>query len=72
SLVGSAYMDRRSFDLYFESNVLFYDSELTQSLKELQTRYMSESSLLALSEVQGWSMARRAWNNTAAMMGPLL
>lgn len=72
SLVGSANMDRRSFDLNFESNVLFYDSELTQSLKELQTHYMSDSSLLALSEVQGWSMARRAWNNTAAMMGPLL
>jgi cardiolipin synthase len=72
SLVGSANMDRRSFDLNFENNVLFYHTRLTKDLKKLQSSYLQDSKALKLADIENWSLVRQAWNNTAAILGPLL
>ena len=36
TLIGSANMDRRSFDLNYENNILFYDPELTADVRARQ------------------------------------
>lgn len=72
TLMGSANLDRRSFELNIENNVLLYDPELTASLRQCQQGYIDQSRQVTPEQVQAWSVARRLWNNAIAMLGPLL
>ena len=72
SLIGSANMDRRSFDLNYENNILFVDQKLTADLRERQQQYLESSNEVTIDEVANWSIRRRLWNNTIAMLGPVL
>jgi cardiolipin synthase len=72
TLIGSANMDRRSFDLNYENNILFYDPALTAEVWQRQQRYIAESVAVSPDVVEGWSLRRRLWNNTVAMLGPIL
>jgi cardiolipin synthase len=65
-------MDRRSFDLNYENNILFCDSELTASVRERQQHYISKSNAVTRETVAGWSRSTRLWNNTLAVFGPIL
>lgn len=72
TLIGSANMDRRSFDLNYENNILMYDAELTAAMRKRQQHYIERSNLISRETVQTWSMPRRLWNNTLAVLGPVL
>jgi cardiolipin synthase len=72
TLIGSANMDRRSFDLNYENNILFYDAVQTAAIRQRQQEYISRSHAVTREEVAGWSLPRRLWNNTLAMLGPIL
>jgi len=72
TLIGSANMDRRSFELNYENNILFYDLDLTAEMRQRQQQYISHSRLVHPDEVNSWSLKQRLWNNTIAMLGPLL
>jgi len=72
TLIGSANIDRRSFDLNYENNILFYDSSLTEAMKQRQKEYLSSSIAVTVDMVEQWNWPRRLWNNTIAMLGPLL
>jgi len=72
ALIGSANMDRRSFDLNFENNVLIYDPELTQALHARQQDYIDSADRITLEQVENWSLTRCLWNNSVAMLGPIL
>jgi cardiolipin synthase len=72
TLIGSANMDRRSFDLNFENNILFYDSPLTQTVRERQQVYIGSANKVSKKTVAKWSRGKRLWNNTMAMLGPVL
>ena len=72
TLIGSANMDRRSFDLNYENNVLFYDPPLTAEVRRRQDDYIASSSPVSAAEVEGWSWQRRLWNNAIAMLGPVI
>ena len=72
TLIGSANMDRRSFDLNFENNILFYDPALTAEVRRRQDAYLASSRPVTADEVAAWSMPRRLWNNAIAMLGPVL
>ncbi len=72
TLIGSANMDRRSFDLNYENNILFYDSGMTESVRKRQQEYLDSSKQVTAETVAAWSIARRFWNNTIAMLGPVL
>ena len=72
TLVGSANMDRRSFDLNYENNILLYDSSLTAEMRRRQETYLAQSHEVTADMVAQWSTARRLWNNTIAMLGPVL
>ncbi len=72
TLIGSANMDRRSFDLNFENNILFYDPQLTQTVRERQQAYINSADTVLKETVAAWSRTRQLWNNTIAMLGPVL
>ena len=72
TLIGSANMDRRSFDLNYENNILLVDAALTRDLRERQASYLARSRQVTLDEVRKWSITRRLWNNALAIAGPVL
>src|SRR5437763_3273261 len=72
TLIGSANMDRRSFDLNYENNILFYDPNLTAEMRRRQDAYLARSHPVTAEAVAQWPMTRRLWNNTVAMLGPIL
>jgi cardiolipin synthase len=72
TLIGSANMDRRSFELNYENNILFYNKPLTADMIERQESYIAQSRLVDKTMVETWSWQRRLWNNTIGMLGPVL
>jgi cardiolipin synthase len=72
TLIGSANMDRRSFELNFENNILFYDPEMTAIMRQRQDSYMAQSRTVTAEMVASWGPGRRLWNNSVAMLGPIL
>jgi cardiolipin synthase A/B len=72
TLIGSANMDRRSFELNYENNILLCDAKLTADVRERQQEYISRSNLVTRQMVASWSLPRRLWNNTLALLGPVL
>jgi len=72
TLIGSANMDRRSFDLNYENNILFFDKELTGEMQQRQRDYLAASREVRAADVAAWSLGQRLWNNAMGMMSPLL
>ncbi|TWT56718.1 Cardiolipin synthase [Thalassoglobus neptunius] len=72
TLIGSANMDRRSFELNYENNILIHDSDMTAEMRKRQSSYLGHSHEVTREAVANWSMKRRLWNNTIAMLGPVL
>jgi cardiolipin synthase len=65
-------MDRRSFDLNYENNILLNDRELTEAVRKRQETYLSESRPICLEDIEAWPAYRRFWNNLMGMLGPVL
>jgi cardiolipin synthase len=72
ALIGSANMDRRSLDLNFENDILLYDRSLTAEIYQRQCSYVQDSKPVTAKQVAAWSMGHRIWNNTAALLSPVL
>ncbi|AFL74169.1 cardiolipin synthase [Thiocystis violascens] len=72
TLIGSANMDRRSFDLNYENNILLHDPVLTAAMRQRQDSYIAKARAVTPASVAGWTRHRRLWNNTIAMLGPVL
>ena len=72
TLIGSANMDRRSFDLNYENNILFHDRALTAEMRLRQDAYLAQSQEVTAKMVARWPLTRRLWNNSIAMLGPVL
>jgi cardiolipin synthase len=72
TLIGSANMDRRSFDLNYENNILLCDTAVTAQMRERQVHYLTECRQVTAEEVDAWSWRRRLWNNALAIVGPLI
>lgn len=72
TLIGSANMDRRSFELNFENNILFHDEQLTQAVRHRQEAYIASSRAVHRTDVEAWSWLYRLRNNVMAMLSPIL
>lgn len=72
SLIGSANMDRRSFELNYENNILLVDAGATSELRARQDQFIASSRPVEREAVEAWTVGRRLVNNAVAMMGPVL
>jgi len=72
TLIGSANMDRRSFELNYENNILLYDRSLTDVMRQRQESYIARSSPVTGVMMERWTWRHRLWNNAIAMLGPVL
>jgi cardiolipin synthase len=72
TLIGSANMDRRSFDLNYENNILLNDPALTADMRARQQDYLADCKVVSLPDVKAWPWTKRLWNNALAIVGPVL
>ncbi len=71
-IIGSSNLDRRSFDLNYENNILFEDKELASAIRARQEDYLRDSDPVYLEDVENWPSWKKAWNNMMAMLSPIL
>lgn len=71
-LIGSANLDRRSFELNFENNVLFANPDFAAQIRARQDQWIAQSDRITRDTVARYNMFRRLWQNLLAMFSPLL
>lgn len=71
-LIGSANLDRRSFELNFENSLLFADSAFAAQIRARQDEWLALSEPVTSATVAGYSLPRRLWQNFLAMLSPVL
>jgi cardiolipin synthase A/B len=71
-LIGSANLDRRSFELNFENNILFADPEFAARIRARQDEYIAQSDLVTAGTVAQFGLGARLWQNGVAMLSPIL
>jgi cardiolipin synthase len=72
TFLGSANMDRRSFDLNYENNMLICDAGVAAALLARQQEFLAKSRPVEKQEVEAWPWRRRLANNALAIVSPLL
>ena len=72
TLIGSANIDRRSFELNAENNILLHDETFTRAVRARQQVFLDAAPPVTKTQVDAYSPARQLWNNTIAMLGPVL
>jgi cardiolipin synthase len=71
-LLGSANLDRRSFELNFENNILFADSSFAQAVRKRQDEYLADSEPFTCEDLARFGIIQRIWQNLLATMSPVL
>ncbi len=72
TLIGSANMDRRSFELNYENNILLCDPAATAQMRARQQHYLADCQPVTREAVAAWGWRTRLWNNAVAIIGPIL
>jgi cardiolipin synthase len=71
-LIGSANLDRRSFELNFENNILFADRAFAAAVRARQNEFLAQSDRVSEAEVASWSIATRLWQNLLDTLSPII
>jgi cardiolipin synthase len=71
-LLGSANLDRRSFELNFENNILFADEGFAGAVRRRQDEYLADSEQFTNADLAQFGLGRRLWQNLLATMSPVL
>ena len=72
SMVGTANMDNRSFELNFEVNAIVYDQQTAEELVAAFTDDIQQSKKIDIHEWENRPVLRRLWEKTARLMSPVL
>ncbi|WP_432447820.1 cardiolipin synthase [Aliiroseovarius marinus] len=72
ALIGSANLDRRSFDLNYENSMMLADVPTVAEIRAKQTMFLNASLPVSRAAVESWSVLRRLLINSIGMMAPLL
>jgi cardiolipin synthase len=72
SVVSTANLDRRSFELNFEVSLVVYDEDFTGQLRFLQKTYLNDSRAVDGEQWRRRSMTMRLVDSAASLMSPLL
>ncbi len=71
-LIGSANLDRRSFELNFENNILFDDVDFASEVRARQDQYLLQCDQVTRDDVQRYPIILRLWQNLLATLSPML
>jgi cardiolipin synthase A/B len=71
-LIGSANLDRRSFELNFENNVLFEDPAFAAAVRARQDQYLAQCDRVTRGDVDKYGIGLRLWQNLLATLSPML
>jgi len=71
-LIGSANLDRRSFELNFEDNLLFIDADFAKVIRRRQEEYLADCDPVTMDQVTGFTLPRRLLQNLLATLSPVL
>jgi cardiolipin synthase len=71
-MIGSANLDRRSFELNFENNILFADEDFARVVRERQEQFIADCNEVTIADVERFSLLQRLWQNSLAMLSPIL
>jgi cardiolipin synthase len=71
-LIGSANLDRRSFELNFENNILFADAAFAALIRARQAEFLADSDEVTMADVDRFNVVQRFWHNSVAMLSPIL
>jgi cardiolipin synthase len=71
-LIGSANLDRRSFELNFENNILFEDAAFAAAMRARQDEYLADCDRITEEDVGRYGIAMRLWQNLLATLSPML
>lgn len=72
TLIATANLDRRSFELNFELNLLVADAEFTAEVRRAQDEYIKQSTRIEPNDWAQRSKLRRGWENIASLVAPVL
>ncbi|MBT8485649.1 MAG: cardiolipin synthase [Phycisphaerales bacterium] len=72
ALITTANLDRRSFELNFESSLLVYDTDFASQLRFLQHSYLDRATTVDAARWHARWWPRRLWENAAGTLSPLL
>ena len=71
-LIGSANLDRRSFELNFENNILFADAGFAEAVRKRQDEYLADCDSFTCEDLARFGVIQRIWQNLLATMSPVL
>ena len=71
-LIGSANLDRRSFELNFENNILFENRNFAEAVRDRQDEYLAKSIMVTRADFERYGIALRLWQNLLATLSPML
>ena len=71
-LIGSANLDRRSFELNFENNILFQDAAFAAAVRARQDEYLADCDRVSRDDVDRYGIGLRLWQNLLATLSPML
>jgi len=71
-LIGSANLDRRSFELNFENNILFEDAAFAAAVRARQDQYLADCDRVRREDVDRYGVGLRLWQNLLATLSPML
>ena len=71
-LIGSANLDRRSFELNFENNILFEDTGFAAAVRARQDQYLADCDPVSREDVEQYGIGLRLWQNLLATLSPML
>ncbi len=72
SVVSTANLDRRSFELNFEVSLVVYDRDFTGQLRFLQKTYLNDSREISVEKWRMRGVGPRLVDSAASLMSPLL
>jgi cardiolipin synthase len=71
-LIGSANLDRRSFELNFENNILFDDPGFAAAVRARQDEFLAQCDRVTRQDVDRYGIGLRLWQNLLATLSPML
>jgi len=71
-LIGSANLDRRSFELNFENNILFDDHAFAAAMRKRQDEFLAQCDRVTREDVGDYGLVLRLWQNLLATLSPML